>query len=234
MKKIIPLLIFVLVVFIVSNYNTFIKKNNFETANDLYVDKWYSWALNNYNKALNLDHIKTGYNIWNSLYRLWEQQEDIQNKKDYYIKSILSYSGVLNYIENKWFKQDIDVVYNYNFVLKKLKELEKEEKKQEQQEKEEKEEKNNNNNDWEENDNNQWNSGEEKSEDNNWDEKKEPQKSPIDFVDLSEQNLEEIKKYIEKLEMEEEGNRQFYNNSTEHIDKTFFDSLFDKQWEKDW
>jgi len=123
-KKIILIIFWVLLLFIISNYNIFLWNFYFLKANKNYEKQIFTLALEYYDKSLNyLSWSRLYYNAWNSFYRLWEEEKNKENQIEYYKNSLESYNLALDYDINNNREEDIDTRFNYEFVKKKLEKL---------------------------------------------------------------------------------------------------------------
>jgi hypothetical protein len=227
-KKIIIILSFLIIVFIISNYKVFLWNYYFFDANKNYYNNNFTWALYWYNKSLNfLSWSNLNFNLWNTYYKIWENHSDTGLKITNFKKSINYYSWILNNTLKSNIVENPDVRYNYEFVKKKLEELEN----QEEQESKQDSEENNSDND------SDWNKTNNDQQENNkestywtWNEENTKQEQ----IQLSPEELKQIEQYIDRLKDEEKYNRQFYNNIEPVSNNPIFDSLFDRSQEKDW
>lgn len=239
-KKIILILIFLILIFIISNYKVFLWSFYFFEANNKYKVNLFTWALHWYNntlKYLSLSHLN--YNLWNTYYKIWENEDNLDFKIKNFRKSINYYSWILNddFINNK--EEDKDIRFNYEFVKNKLDKL----LKQEENNPKDNSEDDSENNSEENNSDNSSDKANKSNIDNITDESKKINKwtweqdntSVLEKeVELSSEELKQIDDYIDKLKNEEINNRQFYNNLENYLDNSFFDNIFDRWWEKDW
>jgi len=156
-KKIIIIIWIILWFLLINIFSINSYYNNLEW-NKLYENKDFSWALENFSKNKNYIWL---YNLWNTNYRLWEQEKEDNKKIEYWEKSVDFYKNSLK------LKYDPRTEYNYNFVLDKLKKL----KKKQEEEKQKQEQKNNkdNKNDWNSKD---WKEWEKKENWESWDKQK--------------------------------------------------------------
>ncbi len=95
----------------------------FNSSNSLYKLKKYEEALKSYLSLENIDFPYKNilfYNIWNTYYRIWEQQKSNAKKYWYYEKSLGYYDKSL------WEKYTKDAKDNYDFVKSKLDSINKE------------------------------------------------------------------------------------------------------------
>lgn len=244
MKKKIIIFTFILItLFIIFNYKVFLWNYYFSQANNNYIASNFSWALDWYNNSLNyLSWSNLNYNKWNTYYRIWEKEKNLDEKINDYTKSLNLYKNILEEDKKSNKKEDQDTRFNYEFVKKKLEELqeqkheEQEQQEEEQQEQEQQEEQNwdEENSEGEQQDANTWedNSGQ------NWSEEsiEESENATKQFLqtELSPEELKQVEDYIENLNQEEKYNREYFNNVQPLQIDPFFDDLFDRWWEKDW
>lgn len=226
--------------------NIFWWEYNLQEWNIYYRYGDFENAIKNYEKynCKNDCNIKY-HNLWNSYYRLWEKEENLEKKIYFYLKSVLSYEEALN------IKFDEQTKFNHDFVLEKLKELQKEQENKKQKK-----------NEWDKNNKDKkgnWNNNENNKENQNSDEKKwnnqqennqqEPKLQPkwptIDISKdyqrwlkkLDENEKQMLEEYLKQLKEEEKQNRTL-NNKKQNQD--IFDILrwqffedFDDWW-SDW
>ncbi|EKE28011.1 MAG: hypothetical protein ACD_3C00111G0028 [uncultured bacterium (gcode 4)] len=128
----------------ISDYNQSVL--DYDTGNTFYWIKNFSWALKYYSKVKDIDKNLSYFkyhNIWNSLYRLWQLQQD-ELKVLTWEKSLQSYQIAL---KTESLSDKKETLANYEFVLEELEKLKKklqeqkdEDKKNEQKIEEEKKE----------------------------------------------------------------------------------------------
>lgn len=86
----------------------------YDKANSLYKKWEYEEAIKEYVSILNDEknkiNFKINHNLWNSYYRLWEQDE--QNKLNYRQKSVDYYKKALDIIYDEETKQNLEFVLN--------------------------------------------------------------------------------------------------------------------------
>jgi len=210
-----------------------------------YVNKDFSWAINNYESILNIKKtdllFDANHNLWNSYYRIWEKLE-WDNQKNYYEKSINYYSWALN------IKEDKETRANLEFVLNKLKEQEKNEDKSDENSWSVSENKSsswsqinfsgswsqNNETSWE-NSSSTW-SWSKNAWDNSWD----SSKSWDSTEALSAEQLKAISDYKEALKKEQDYNSEWFNKvyqgdwNWDIFDSFFNNSLLNQDEKKDW
>ena len=211
-KKIIFTFLGLLLIFIISNYKIFLWNYFLIKANENYNNDIFTWALELYDESLKyLSWSNTFHNTWNAFYKLWENEVSLENKIDYYEKSLNSYEKVLKTDADNNTEENIDTKFNYEFVKKKLEELkEKEEEKKDDNSKEdnEKEDEDKIEENQEENEDKSDKNSEENenlSENNLTDEDKEYIKKKLTDIEVN-----NIEKYLEWLKNEEESNRKYY------------------------
>ncbi len=193
---------------------------------DYYYRFWeYKKALEQYTKI----DCKTDlicsilyYNLGNTYYRLWENTPQITDKLWFWQQALSVYQKALQILEDEKTRK------NYEFVLKKMNEfIDEMKKKQELEKQPPQQEPSQENQDTQENDSPQPNTEELQDENNNtWEEKSQsPQpntsdnqiqprwpsmkidENALDTVpELTQEQKEEIQKYIEKLQQEEKNN----------------------------
>lgn len=92
---------------------------NYNTAQASYRLKSYEQAIEYYQKSA--DSVDKALNAGTSAYRLGEGTEDINQKQQYYASALEIYKqGILAFPEN------VELKYNYEFVLEKLKQMQQE------------------------------------------------------------------------------------------------------------
>lgn len=230
MKKKIILSTFILIIsFIIFNYKIFLWNYYYFNANSDYLDNNFSWALQWYNNSLTyLSWSKIDFNKWNTYYKIWENEQDINKKIDNYKESLNLYSNILENDLNNNKQEASDVRYNYEFVKKKLEELEQQEESQKDEDK--KQEESNQDNDKTEQEQNET----EKNEEGETRQEKSEQDGEMPKIELSPEEFKQIENYIENLKKEEKYNREYLNNIKPIENNSIFDSIFDRWWEKDW
>ena len=263
LKNFIILILALIIVFLVFNYKIILWLIFNISWNYHYNNLNYTWSLNYHNLALdNLNKEEIMHNIWNDLYKIWELQDNTEEKIEYYKKSLLNYERALNKKENK------DTRENYEFVKNKLDELlskeEENKKEEEEREKEEdnKEDESNEDKEKEKEDNKDESNEEEKNKENNEADKENedneisPQPSPAGEGEtwkepeqpswFTEKEKKQLDDYIEKMKKEEQANQKFFNKKPDnnidpndfffdnYIKDPFFENIIDKDWEKDW
>lgn len=237
-KKIIFILFWIIPIFFTLNSKNILWNYYFLKANHSYNSNNFSWALVLYNDSEKyLTWANLDYNIWNTYYKIWEKLENLDNKINYYNKSLNNY---LKLVRSNQFKED--VVYNYKFVKKKLDELEKQKKEKDKKQKEEQVKQQDKQKDKEKEDLQENKKEQDKKKSNSWDDKqndnskKNNDKSEVqnDWSELkiSPQEIQQISEYIEKLNDEEKYNRQFYNNSKKSLNNQLLENINGS--EKDW
>lgn len=252
MKKKLVLFLLIILFFITFNYKSFLWYKLFLNGNKEYINNNFTWALELYEKSF---FYWTGneliYNIWNSYYKNWYNEDSIDIKIEKYKKSLEYYNLILdnNLKNNK--KEDIDTKFNFDFVKNKLDELEKQKQKNEQEQNQDNNEQSKEGNQEDEHSNNSEKISESKGnkenilkENNNkstedlneesiWNKWENEVNNNIK-IDISQNDLKQIWEYIKNLKNEEKYNRKYYNN-VEHIyNNSFFDNIFNRWSEKDW
>lgn len=233
-KKIIVIFIFILFLIIIFNYKNFFSTYYFIEANKNYEINNFSWALENYNKSYKyLSWYELEYNLWNTNFKLWLENENTDTKFEYFKKSIENYSKVIKNVD----KENIlynDSVYNLDIVARNIVDLsqkieeEKNEESKYNEEKQEKDEKHENNDESKEEivDNNK---KIDKSDDKSNNKSDEEVKLDEFLSQLfTSQEIQDLENYINNLSNEDEYNRQFYNNFS-----NIWNQKFDSN-EKDW
>ena len=192
----------------------------FPNNNNLLLKSWdYNYRLGNYDKALeNYLKINCGYlkdcfilyhNTANSYYKLWEIQKDTTKKTILWINSLSFYQKALD------IKNDKETKYNYDFVLKKLKDLtnpnQEQEKKQPEEEKQQQEQDNEqeekNKQEGKEDKGIDWQQQEQEDQiQPKWDSFKIDKNALNQWDELSQEEKEILKWYIQKLKQEEKQN----------------------------
>lgn len=252
--------------FIQNDLNTALKY--FSLANDdfwkynewniSYVNKDFSWAINNYESILDTKKIdllfNTSHNLWNSYYRVWEKLE-WDNQKKFYEKSVNYYSWALN------IKDDSETRANLEFVLNKIKEQEKKEDKSDENSWSGSENKssswsqNNTTSLWSENNetswenssstwslsqSNSWSANQNETSQNVWDNSWDSSKSWTSTEALSAEQLKAISDYKEALKKEQDYNSEWFNKvytwdwNWDIFDSFFNNSLLNQDEKKDW
>jgi len=233
MRKIL-IIIWIIAWFLVINFFS-IKAfyNNYEW-NKSYENKNFSWAIDDFKKSNNYIWL---YNIWNSNYRLWEQEKENNKKIAFWEKSLKNYkdSMEINYTKSS--------EENYIFVKKKLEELKKKIKQEQNKNSpvipfhkgdENKKKWDNTEKNWEKHD----------SKENSWDKKKVP--VPIDkklnsgtgtwnkkqkWDNLSKNQEQILKQYEEQLKQQQKQNAWEFNKVYEEHNNDPFDNLSDFFWD---
>jgi Ca-activated chloride channel family protein len=104
---------------------------NFDAGAAAYRDQKFGDAATNFNAVISAPDLKLQesgyYNLGNALYRLGEQNQDLDGKKQSWENALTNYSNTL-----KLNPQDEDAKFNYDFVKKKLDELKKQQQQQQQ------------------------------------------------------------------------------------------------------
>ena len=156
MKKIfITLFVIISIIFVnIFNLQAFWQSKK---AKNFYEQKQYLKALEIYKK---LDNKNNYFNIWDVLYKLGEQQKDLEKKLAYWEKSLEFFLKAMK--QNYTLKAE----FNYNFVKKKIEELKKKIQ-EEQKKKEEKQNKKQNKQNFQDNKENQNKSKENEEKQNN-------------------------------------------------------------------
>lgn len=172
----------------------------------IFYKKWdFSSAKNILEKIENkkLD-FSSNYLFWDIFYRIWEKENNLENKKNSWEKSILKYENALKIKENEKIQKNII------FIKEKLKNLKK------NNEKEEK--------------NKLKNKLKNKNEEN-WNEKNQ-EKSQVFQEKLTKYEREEIEKYQENLkDFEKKYYNTFWKIEQE---KDIFSDFFESGNKKDW
>lgn len=208
-------------------WNIYYRYGDFKTA----IEKYENYECKNDCEIKN-------HNLWNSYYRLWEKETNLEKKIFLYQKSIFYYKEALS------IKFDEKTKFNHDFVLEKLKELEKQKEENKNQEK---------NKNQEEQKGEQKNGENEKNKENQSsftqnEEQEQQAQSKQETIDISkdvekwskklnETERQMIEKYLEELKEEEKQNRSLNNkNQKEDIFDIlrwqFFEN-FDNWW-SDW
>lgn len=232
-KKIIIFFILSLIFFVIFNYKIFLWTYYFNSWKSLYDKAYFSWSYESFSKVDNsIDFVNLNYNLWNSLFKIWESFDDNNLKIEYYTKSLNSYSQAIKYIADNNLKDDEDLLFNYEFVKAKLNKLKKEEEKKQEEQKEEKNESEENNDEKDSSESSEWNNNQDNSleENDNTQSISKQENIEKNKVSLSDWELEDIENYLEKLKEEENNNKDFYNN---YETNSFFDDFMNSN-EKDW
>ena len=177
------------------------------------------------------------YNLWNAFYKLWEQEQNTDNKVSLWKESLDNYKKILDEKEDKKSRE------NYDYVMKKLKELEdKQDKSKEEQEQKQGDKDYNN----KEDNTKEW---EKKQDKNSTEENKSWQWNDYDIKkdsklqELSEEEKRQLEEYNEQLKQEQKENSGLFgkknqNNNEDIFDilqqDPFFDNSILNQNEKDW
>jgi Ca-activated chloride channel family protein len=102
---------------------------DFDAGAAAYRDQKFGDATTNFNAVISAPDLKLQesgyYNLGNALYRLGEQNQDLDGKKQSWENALTNYSNTL-----KLNPQDEDAKFNYDFVKKKLDELKKQQQQQ--------------------------------------------------------------------------------------------------------
>ena len=130
------IIIWIIAWFLVINFFSIKAFYNNYQWNKFYENKNFSWAIDDFKKSNNYIWL---YNIWNSNYRLWEQEKDDNKKIAFWEKSLKNYKDSMKINYTKGAEE------NYNFVKKKLEELKKRIKQEQEKKKKEEEGKQNKN-----------------------------------------------------------------------------------------
>ena len=265
MKKFIILLFFIIwsiAIFLYENRNLFISIKLNNQAISLYnswsyelSNKIFSWALEENNDSIIL------YNIWNSLFKIWESDNNIEEKIKWYQVSLEAYSGSLDLRYNK------DTQENYEYVKNKFDELlesknqddnsqnnnqedsqeweaddtNSEKNTSEQSHKNESSTEENQSTESTENEkNNEENEGNQGNKDSNTNEKSEEnqQSQWEETNELSQEQMEQIEQYAENLKKSEFYNQKYFNKQepedNQNIDDFFRDPFFDDSFVRWW
>ncbi len=219
------------------------KLSNNTTKYNLWWDYYKLW---DYKKAKEyFDNIKTetwkvedlemDYNLGNTHYRLWEKDQNIQNKIELWKNSLNNYQKVLEKKKNKKTQE------NYDFVEKKLKDLEDKNKdnNKEQDKKTNEQKWQWDSNDeskqwWEQQDKNwkeeDWISKWEKKQDEaskqknkSWKWESTDTKKDSEKKSLSEEEQKQLEQYNEQLKQEQKNNSSFFGKKNQGNSQDIFD-----------
>ena len=254
MKKVI-IIIWIIIWLIVINFSSFLefKKNNwkYKYANFLYKQWNYREALNIYKNNLQINqqggfsplskNSEINHNIWNTIYKIAEREEDSKLKINYLEEALLSYRKSLKIKFNEETKKNLEFVQEkIKQEKEKLKKAEEDKKKKEEEKKQE----------WEKvsphsvspkgREVGQWDENNEKTWEKKWKNKEERK--------LSKEWEKFIEDYEKKLKEEEKRNRNNFNkvykenrqqNIFDNFEEIFWNSQFnnsllDKNEKKDW
>lgn len=159
--------------------------------------------------------------LWWYYFNKWVENFDNKNLTG----SLDNFSGSIDYSDSE------ESQYNYDYIVKLLEE----EKQKEEEQKDDKEE---------EKKNEEWDSWDDKEQEKKeeWEQSSDKEQkiweqpdseSTIKQQELTPQELEQIKDYIDNLKEEEKYNREYFNNVAPVNNNPFFDEIFNRG-EKDW
>lgn len=243
--------------------NNYYQNNAFQPAN-IYNQANSQYHLNNFASAIDLLEsllpyqtennlcFRIKHNLGNNYYKLGEQTEDIQTKKEQRESSINHYENALT-IEEKLTTRE-----NLEFVQKKLEELKEENPELEEQESQEQQ--NNDSQDWEQQEQSQTGeqqqqqqgnqTSEEENEKQNWQTNKEngeeweeenstSQTAEQEKKTLNEDQKRQLENYIKDLQKQEQQLQPYFNkkeqeNNNDPFDQFFSDDPLGGSGEKDW
>ena len=248
--------------------NTYYKQWNFQDALT-----FYNFALSsnpNCDKSQNPDQSRVNFcslnyhNLGNTYYRLWEQNNDQQQKISLRNQAIENYKNALE------LKYDQETKKNLDFVQKKIDELKNQQAQEQQNQEDSKQQQDWQNNqswswneqqnsEWEQNwtwyqENQTWNNSQEQNlswtNQSNNQASSDSKSSDTAWEDsqtlLTNQQEQELKNYMEYLKQEEVNNQQYFNKKIQNSDQNdifsqffwmnpFFDnSSLNGDGEKDW
>lgn len=215
----------------------------YNKANSLYKQQNYEEGIKEYKSILtdkkNELNFRLNHNIWNSFYRIWESNEDIEIKIKNWQESVNFYTDALN------IKYDEQTKQNLEFVLKKIKENKSEEEdKDNKQNKDDSQNSDNQENTW------SWTSQEDNSSESwSWNTNKSSWETDNENKwenNLSDEQIQALKQYEEALKEEQKNNTDSFNkvyeesNTNDIFDNFFNDPFFNNDLlnntneEKDW
>jgi hypothetical protein len=202
-------------------WNAYYKNREYEIAIQAY--EWALWTENN-NLLFRIYH-----NLWNSYYRIWEQNEE--NKLEYFLNSVSNYEEALE------IKYDEETEANRDFVLEKIKELE--EKMQENNENSEWNEDSETSSEWQDSEwqnseweQQSWNSQdwEKQNSNENWEEQSSYTEQTwgwnVENSKLSEEDRKALEEYTKMLQESQNAYSEWFNKVYQERSDDFFEDFF--------